>query len=52
MKKVTYTEEQIQTIRSLLDEITIVGVYNAKLISVIAQNLDNCKIEDEKEGEG
>lgn len=52
MKKVTYTEEQIHTVMSLLDGLTTTGVHNAKRIAVIAQTLDDAIIEEVEEKEG
>lgn len=51
MKKVIYTEEQIKQVMALLNDITVIGIQNAKRIAVIAQVLDLGTVEEEKEGE-
>ncbi len=52
MKKVIYTEDQIQAVISLLNGITTTGIQNANQIAVIAQTLDAGEVKEEKEGEG
>lgn len=38
---ITYSKEQVQQIRGLLNGITVMGVQNCKQITVIAQILDS-----------
>lgn len=60
MKKlITYTKEQVQQIRGLLNGVAVMGVQNCKQIAVIAQILDsgipadvNVGKPEKKEGEG
>lgn len=53
MNRLIYTEDQIQTVVSLLDGITTTGIENARRIAVIVNELESGINEqvDEKEGE-
>ena len=56
MKKIMYTEEQIRSIKGLLNSITISGLHNARQLAVVAQILDSGipseEEPDNKKGEG
>lgn len=52
MKKVTYTDEQILTVKVILNRLTTTGIQNAKNIAVIAQTLDEGTQEEVEEKEG
>lgn len=40
MNKIIYTEEQVNTLRGLLNGLTVTGIQNAKQVAVMAQVLD------------
>lgn len=40
MNKIIYTEEQVNTLRGLLNGLTVAGIQNAKQVAVMAQVLD------------
>lgn len=51
-KLITFTQEQVQQIKGLLNGVTTTGVQNARQVAMIAQILDSgVPAETKKEGE-
>lgn len=49
MKNIIYTEEQVNTLRGLLNGLTVTGIQNAKQVAVMAQVIEAGKIEEREE---
>lgn len=49
LKNIIYTEDQVNTLRGLLNGLTVTGIQNAKQVAVMAQALNAGKIEEREE---